>query len=251
MITGMKHQIRCGGRPVTIIVLAGGRGRRMKSDKARLPVRGGTLLEHVLGQVRPYFEEVLVSVSAGQRFSIGRTIGARTRPGEKVKADRQAPRRSADGANEQGTRCVVDRAPNLGPMAGLLAGLKAATNDICAIVACDIPDVHVPLLRKLARAAEGAEIAVPVDQNGDFEPLFAVYSKAVVPKIEELLRAGERSLIPLLRDCRTARVPLEDASWLRNLNTRRDYDNYIKSFPLRQQALGPGHRNPRWPRRKH
>ena len=63
---GMKRKIRCGGKPVTVIVLAGGRGSRMGADKAGLPLPGGTLLGRVLGQVGPLFDEVLVSVSPGQ-----------------------------------------------------------------------------------------------------------------------------------------------------------------------------------------
>jgi molybdopterin-guanine dinucleotide biosynthesis protein A len=208
---GVKRKIRCGGRPVTVIVLAGGRGTRMNAEKARLPLPGGTLLGRVLGQVAPLFDEVLVSVSPGQAIKAG-SMGT---------AEDGAPR----------ARVVEDKAPNLGPMAGILSGLRAAANDVCAVVACDIPDVHVPLLRKLIRAAAAAEIAVPVTPEGQFEPLFAVYSRTVIPRIEELLRAGNGSLIPLFASCRTERIPLKEAGWLRNLNTRTDYEEYLKSLP--------------------
>ena len=65
----VKKKIRCGGRPMTAIVLAGGRGRRMKADKAGLDVGGQTLLEHVLGQIGPHFDEVLVSITPGQTLA--------------------------------------------------------------------------------------------------------------------------------------------------------------------------------------
>ncbi|MCK7483600.1 MAG: NTP transferase domain-containing protein [Candidatus Moduliflexus flocculans] len=67
----MKRKIRCAGEPMTAIVLAGGRGRRMKADKAGLDVGGRTLLEHVLAQIEPYFDEVLVSLSPGQSLRFG------------------------------------------------------------------------------------------------------------------------------------------------------------------------------------
>jgi molybdopterin-guanine dinucleotide biosynthesis protein A len=229
----MKRRIRCGGKPVTVIVLAGGRGRRMNAEKARLPVRGETLLERVIGQVAPHFDEVLVSVSPGQRASMVRACGARAEPARERRADCRILGRKRNVAKGPGLRFVEDETPGLGPMAGILAGLKAAANEVCAVVACDIPDVHVPLLRKLVRAAAGSEIAVPVTNAGQFEPLFAVYTKAAVPKIEKLLRAGNRSLIPLFGRSRTKSVPLEDAGWLRNLNTRKDYEAYLKSFPSR------------------
>ena len=102
------------------------------------------------------------------------------------------------------------------------------------VVACDIPDINVPLLRSLARAAGGAEIAVPVGPAGHFEPLFAVYRRSVVSAIEELLQAGERSILPLFGRCRTTVLRIEDAAWLRNLNTRADYESYILSLTARR-----------------
>jgi len=227
---GVKRKIWCGGRPVTVIVLAGGRGTRMNGEKARLPLPGGTLLGRVLGQVAPLFDEVLVSVSPGQKFHAEGTSWMKAGATKKWKADHEGPARIIERRKGPGLRYVEDEMPSLGPMAGILSGLRAAANDVCAVVACDIPDVHVPLLRKLVGAAAAADIAVPVTPAGQFEPLFAVYTKAVISRIEELLRAGERSLIPLFGRCRTECVPLKEAGWLRNLNTRADYEEYLKSL---------------------
>jgi len=218
MMGGMRRKIRCGGRPMTVVVLAGGRGTRMKADKAALAVGGRTLLEHVLDQVAPCFDEVIVSLSPGQSAPTLPDAGpsrpprpAAPRPGRDLRA-----------------RIVRDERPDLGPIGGLLAGLKAARNEAVAVVACDIPDIPVPGLRRLARAAAGAEIAVPVDPAGHHEPLFAVYKRSVVAGIEVLLARGERSLLPLYEACRTAAVPLDASLRLRNLNTRADYEAYLR-----------------------
>jgi len=199
-------------------VLAGGRGRRMKADKAALAVGKRTLLEHVLAQVEPLFDEVLVSVSTGQEIAFSR--GARTRPSRGLA--------SATRGQAPGIRSVPDEKPGLGPIGGLLAGLKAARNDACFVVACDIPEVPSPLLRSLARAARDADIAVAVDPAGHYEPLFAVYSRPVIPAIESLLESGQRSLLPLYGICRTSVVPLADPRKLANLNTREDYEAYLR-----------------------
>jgi molybdopterin-guanine dinucleotide biosynthesis protein A len=230
MMADVKRKIRCAGRPVTVIVLAGGRGRRMNAEKARLHLPGGTLLERVLGQVAPLFDEVLVSVSPGQRFKIEGAGRMKAGASKKWKADHEGPAWIMERRKGPGPRFVEDEMPNLGPMAGILSGLKAAANEVCAVVACDIPDVDAPLLRKLARAAAEAEIAVPVTPAGHFEPLSAVYTKAVIPEIEKLLRAGERSLIPLFGRCRTEHIPLKETGLLRNLNTRADYEEYLQSL---------------------
>lgn len=191
---------------MTAVVLAGGRGSRMKADKAGLAVAGRTLLEHVLAQLEPYFDEVLVSASPGQRIG---TVPA---------------------SKETGHRVVVDEMPGLGPLGGILSGLRAAANDACAVVACDIPDIDIFLLRSLARAAAEAEIAVPVDPAERYEPLFAVYKRTVIPAVEALLRSGEKSVLPLYERCRTAVVRIEDGRRLTNLNTRADYLEYLRSL---------------------
>ena len=203
---------------MTAIVLAGGRGRRMKADKAGLDVGGRTLLEHVLAQIEPYFDEVLVSISPGQPLAPVAGIGTSNplRPDSPSRAP--APR----------VRMVEDEEPGLGPLGGLLAGLKAAKHSACAAVACDIPDIDMALLRSLAEAAADTEIAVPVGPSGLYEPLFAVYRRSIIPAIESLLGRGERSLLPLYETCRTAVVRFDDPGRIRNLNTREDYEDFLR-----------------------
>jgi molybdopterin-guanine dinucleotide biosynthesis protein A len=220
MMGTVESKIRCGGEPMTAIVLAGGRGRRMKADKAGLAVGRRTLLEHVLNQLVPYFDEILVSVSPGQARRLGGPSNGKGLGGAK---------RAASGRRQK-FKIIEDEVPGLGPLGGILAGLKAAANGACAVVACDIPDVNVALFRSLARAAGDAEIAVPVGPAGHFEPLFAVYRKSAVPEIEALLQAGERSILPLFGRCRTTVLRLGDAAWLRNLNTPADYESYLRTI---------------------
>ena len=85
------------------------------------------------------------------------------------------------------TTVVRDEVEGLGPLGGILAGLKAARNEACLVIACDIPE------------------------------------------IEALLASGERSILPLFERCRTVVVGIEDAGRIRNLNTRADYKEYLRS----------------------
>ena len=202
----MNGKLLCGGKPVTAIVLAGGRGRRMKADKAGLDVGGKTLLEHVLAQVAPLVDEVLVALSPGQALPF--------RP---------------KAANKGSFRVVRDEVEGLGPLGGILAGLRAARNEACLVVACDIPEIDVALLEALVRTTCGSEITVPVGPSGLYEPLFALYKRTVIPTIEALLASGERSILPLFDRCRTVVVEIGDAGRLRNLNTRADYEEYLRS----------------------
>jgi molybdopterin-guanine dinucleotide biosynthesis protein A len=70
------------------------------------------------------------------------------------------------------------------PIAGVVAGLRGARNDVCVVLPVDCPLVTPDALRTL-----GDEVAVP--QTG---PLPGAYSKAMLPELERRLSAGALSL---------------------------------------------------------
>ena len=189
-----------GRKGASLIILAGGKGRRMGFDKASLTLPGGPLIRRVLRQVEGMFDEVLISVSRGQ------------------------------AVDTPGCRTVEDAAPGQGPLAGILAGLKAAKNEVCAVLACDIPDIDVSFLAGLIAKTQGFDIVVPISSGGFFEPLFAVYRRSVIPEIEVLVQAGDFSILTLFDRCRTRKVRLKDSGWLRNLNTPEDYKKYLREL---------------------
>jgi molybdopterin-guanine dinucleotide biosynthesis protein A len=185
-------------RPATLIVLAGGSSRRMKRIKAVLPTPDKPLIQHVLNQVEGLFAEVLISVSRGQKYDFLPYL------------------------------TVEDESEGLGPIAGILSGLRAATHDTCIVIACDIPDIDPAFLANLLEEARGYEIVVPLSGEMKYEPLLAVYKKSVIPKIKSLISAGDFSILSLFPLCRTRFMRVEDASWIRNLNTPKDYNEWMK-----------------------
>ncbi len=73
------------------------------------------------------------------------------------------------------------------PIAGVVAGLRAAANDVCVLLPVDTPRVTPAMLLDLASAA--ADVATP--QTG---PLPGVYRRAVLPALEAALAGGRLSL---------------------------------------------------------
>jgi len=165
---------RSVGEPVTGIVLAGGRSRRMGNDKAFTLLAGRPLLDWVLDALAPVTDVRLVVT------------------------------RDLSGFTDLGVRVVHDRLPARGPLTGLHAGLEAATTDLCLVVACDMPLVRTDLLALLARAIGPFDAAVPyvgepgVPPSSSFttakeaglQPLLAAYRRKVLPSLEKLLRHG-------------------------------------------------------------
>lgn len=187
-------------RPVTLIVLVGGTSRRMKHDKARLLVDNVPLIQKVLKQVEGFFDEVLLSVSKGQRLDFV-----------------SCPQ-------------VEDEVEGQGPLAGILSGLRAAVHDVCVVAACDIPDIDMAFVARMLKASKDCEIVVPSSAEGKFEPLLAVYKKSIIPKIESLLASSNRQVLALFDLCKTRVLKMDDSSWLRNLNTPEDYREYLQAL---------------------
>lgn len=169
----------------------------MKRDKALLTAPGRALIEHVLSGIDGWFAEVLVSVAPGRTYDF-----------------LSYPQ-------------IPDAAEGLGPMAGILAGLKAARFDPAFVLACDIPAVDREFAAALISAAAGFDVAVPRTSKG-LEPLLAIYRKTTVPHIERLLAAGKRSVLDLYPLCRTNIFDIGDPAWLRNINTPEEYAAFLK-----------------------
>ena len=96
------------------------------------------------------------------------------------------------------------------PIAGVIAGLRAAANERCLVVPVDMPRLDRAALLALAEAA--ADVAIP--QTG---PLPGAYRRAVLPELERRLAAGELSLRGL-----EARVVMLPPEVLVNVNTPED-----------------------------
>ena len=91
------------------------------------------------------------------------------------------------------------------PCYGVIAGLHAASNDVCLVLPVDCPLVTADALRDLVEA-----VAVP--QTG---PLPGAYTKEMLPELEERVERGELSLRGV-----NSNVLEVDGSLLLNVNTR-------------------------------
>jgi molybdopterin-guanine dinucleotide biosynthesis protein A len=94
------------------------------------------------------------------------------------------------------------------PIAGVVAGLRAAAHDVCVFLPVDAPLVSAATLRRLATAAP----AQP--QTG---PLPGAYWRSLLPELERKLELGDYSLRDL-----AATVLDVDERELANVNTEAD-----------------------------
>ena len=97
------------------------------------------------------------------------------------------------------------------PIAGVVAGLRAAANDVCVVLPVDTPRLTSAALLELASVE--AQVAIP--QTG---PLPGTYRRGALPALEAALAAGRLSLRDALVGLDRLVVEI-DPALLVNVNT--------------------------------
>lgn len=175
------------------IVLAGGQSVRMGQDKNFLPMQGRPMVQHIVEQLSPWFDEVMIGANSPEKFAFLKR------------------------------RVIVDHRPGMGPLMGIVSCLSASKHELNFITACDVPVLNPHFMMQMVQAAAGVDIAVPVSPEGRPEPLLAVYQKSVVRAAEEVLQSGGRRISDLFGVVKVKFVTMSDSGWYRNLNTMDDY----------------------------
>ena len=130
-----------------------------------------------------------------------------------------------------------------GPLEGLRAGLKALPASATAAydTSCDVPLLVPGFVTEMIGLAAGFDIAV-MEIDGFPHPLSAVYRRATLPHVEDLLAHDQLRPVFLYELVKTRKVrPEEIASdptlqTLRNLNTRDDYERALADAGLKARA---------------
>lgn len=118
---------------------------------------------------------------------------------------------------------VVDRWTRRGPLAGILSALAAVRTPFVFVVAADLPDAGVDVVRTLIAArADGDEAVVPEHERRR-EPLCALYERAAFERAAlPVLRGGSAAVRDVLAALRVRTVAMP-AGLFTNINTRADW----------------------------
>ena len=159
--------------PVSGLILAGGKSRRLGVDKSTLvwppgDPAGKTLLEVTAKKLQLVCAEVIVVGYRGER------------------------------ALPDGLRIAPDRFPDGGALGGLCTGLEAAQHEYALAVATDMPFLSVPLLEWLVAQPRDYDVLAPV--YALVQTLHAIYAKRCVEVVRRQLGRGQKSLIGLLEE---------------------------------------------------
>jgi len=193
-------------RQCTGVILAGGENRRMPVRKAFIEVGGKRIIDRNLAVLKGLFQDLLIVTNEPEYYSY------------------------------TGVKLTGDLYDIRGPMTGLLTALFQSRTRWIFVSACDMPFISGRLIENLASHRGGHDAVVP-SLKGLPEPLFALYSKRLLPGLEKSLLAGHKGLRGFLhnQEKRVQYIPVRNRSGkgcgedsFINLNTPGDVARYLE-----------------------
>lgn len=154
---------------VTGVLLAGGKSRRMGQDKRWLEVGGRPLFHRVLSALEGLFQDILIVVAE--------------------------PLPQLEGITH---RVVTDLIPNCATLGGLYTGLSCAGSRRIFAVGCDMPFLSPKAITQMTALDRQADVVMAELATG-LQPLHAVYSKACLPHMERMAKAGQLKVQELVQ----------------------------------------------------
>ncbi|GJL50934.1 MAG: putative molybdenum cofactor guanylyltransferase [Nitrospirales bacterium] len=142
------------------VVLAGGLSRRMGQDKRGVTVGGQTLFNRVLSVYESVFTEIIIVVAEHSPMTEGLSH-----------------------------KVVTDIIPQKGPLGGLYTGLSYSGEPCVFMVACDMPFLSIPLVRRLCDMSLNSDVLMVQLQTG-VQPMQGVYSKKCLPVLKSMIEAN-------------------------------------------------------------
>ncbi|MBS1790120.1 MAG: molybdenum cofactor guanylyltransferase [Acidobacteria bacterium] len=192
-------------------IQAGGRSSRMGTDKAWLEINGRPMIEHVLAAAEPAAASLSIVINPANPNA----------------------ERYRELAAKWDARLLYDLHDHKGPLGGIHTALKTcAENESALILACDMPFITAEFLNFLCQKhmSGNASVTVPIDQEGRFQPLAAIYSRACLLAIEEKLATDRLKVDQLFEQVLTQLISFDKMVTLQgseitlsNLNSPEDY----------------------------
>ncbi|MBI5540893.1 MAG: molybdenum cofactor guanylyltransferase [Bacteroidia bacterium] len=184
---------------LTGIILAGGESSRIGKDKSKIIYNNLPLIEYPINLFRKYCDEIIISADSNK-------------------------------LNEYNYLKVPDEIGKYGPLAGIYSCLKKSSNHVNIVISCDMPLITDKLISYIIDNSNGFDLIMPF-YNSHYEPLCAIYTKSLIPVIEDLFSKNDYSPLSLIPVCNfkqleiSESLPFFNKNVFSNVNTIYDLNN--------------------------
>ena len=183
------------------LILAGGENKRLPILKGFLELKGRKIIESNIELLKGIFDCVIISTNTPEHYFY------------------------------LGVPMIGDVINYRGPITGILSALITLKEAEIFVAACDMPFMKPALIRYIVGRWTGRwEAVIPIFE-GKPQPLLGIYSKKLVPRMEESIRNHRRGLreflstreVHYVEEEKVREIDQEGRSFV-NINTIQDYE---------------------------
>ena len=188
------------------LILMGGKNSRMNGNvKGILKIKNSTFLEKIQETLND-FSSIYLSIN--DKFS----------------------KEQKQNFENMGFKIIEDIYKEIGPLGGIYSSLLNCKEEYLFITACDMPFITKNSIEVLCNKVDkNTDGVVFYDKNNKLYPLGAIYSKNVLPIIEEMIEKKYYKLSYLIEKSNFVKINIEDTDieleTLSNINTPQEYDS--------------------------
>jgi molybdopterin-guanine dinucleotide biosynthesis protein A len=186
-------------REITAFILAGGKSRRMGTDKGLLPFNEKPVIASVYEALAPIAGKNIVVISSNKDYDF------------------------------LGCTRIEDIVPDKGPVGGIYTALHHSETKLNLIISVDVPLVSTQLLQWIIENHTDEYLMTQIQSEEKTNPLIAVYDKSLEKIFEENTRNEQLKLRTIIDSiaCQTLEIPKEWHFLVQNINTKEDYQNIL------------------------
>lgn len=185
----------------TGIILSGGQSRRMGTDKGLLRFNNKPLISYPIDVLSKYCTNIFISCNTNDY-------------------------------NVFELEIIKDVIPDIGPIGGIYTCLKLSKTELNIVLPCDMPFVDQSIIDLLISVKTDCPIIAPSINRRPI-PVCAIYSRSIIPIIENQISNKNYKLQDLLTACNASTVEIdkpEMISSLSNLNTIEEFQKANSSM---------------------
>ena len=178
---------------IEVFVLAGGKSRRMGTDKGLVLFKGIPMIRHILNLLDELQLATSIISSNPDYLQFGKPV-------------------------------YSDVIPDKGPLGGLYTAMENSKATLILLLACDMPSVNKEGIESLLKSAKSDKV-IAATNGKQISPLFGLYPRSIKEKVKKAILADNLKMQDfvmsqphILLDLKA----LKNSEILKNINTRED-----------------------------
>ncbi|MDJ1184049.1 molybdenum cofactor guanylyltransferase [Roseofilum casamattae] len=191
---------------VDTLILAGGRSSRMGQDKALLPWQGSPMLARAIAVAKQCTRSTYIMTPWPERYQ------------------------EITSVPSDGCQWIAETLAGQGPLVAFARAVDSMSSEWILLLACDLPQLDATVLHRwihLASSVPDSILAMVPHHEGKWEPLCALYRRAIGPHLQDFITIGGDSFQQWLSQIPVYQLPVDGtvANMLHNCNCPEDLEN--------------------------